>query len=74
MPPSDPDLPLTELQQSLLHDTLLSLEHAKNRLRSLALVQRLGGQPKLVRLSGELQEVLQRCWHLLDGLDAQRKP
>lgn len=63
------ETPLSDVQRDLLHDALKDIEHAKFRLRSMALLERYSGQPKMMRTCEEMQVTLQNVWHLLDGLD-----
>lgn len=67
------ETPLSDVQRDLLHDALRDIEHAKYRLKSITLLQRYSGQPKLMRACDEMQEALQSIWHLLDGLDHRQR-
>ncbi len=60
---------LSQLQKTLLHAALKDLHYAREKLRGVMLSQRLAGQPKLMAATKEIDEHLQRLWHLVDGLD-----
>jgi len=67
------DLPMSAVQSTLLHEALRNIERAKDQLKSMRLLQRYGGQPKLLRTTEEMEKALQNVWHMLDGLDRPKQ-
>ena len=60
------------LQRNLLHGALKDVHYAREKLRGVLLMQRYGGQPKLVAATEEIDGHLRRIWHLIDGLDSEK--
>ena len=59
----------SKVQRDLLHGALKDLHYVREKLRGVALMQRYGGQPRLVAATQEIDDHLHRLWLLLDGLD-----
>lgn len=59
----------SKVQRDLLHGALKDLHYAREKLRVVRLMQRYGGQPRLVAAAQEIDDHLHRLWLLLDGLD-----